>query len=83
MSSETDFVILTQNLSNNNDSDDEIVIEDKPLVCPSKWETENTLETPQNAFLYAKKYDSKMQNLILQLEVLMDTENNKTVIRNL
>ena len=52
--------------------DDEIVIEDEPPVRQS--ETENALETLQNASLYSTKYGSEIQNLILQLEKLMDTE---------
>ena len=63
----TNSEILSQILSDNDDSDDEIV-EDKLPVCPSKRDTENALETLQNAS------SSEMQNLVLQLEKLMSTE---------
>ena len=57
-----------------NDVSDEIVIEDEPPVRPSKSETENDLETLRIASLYSTKYGSEIQNLVLQLEKLMDTE---------
>ena len=85
-SAATDSEILSQILDDNDDSDDEIVIEDKPPVRPSKMETENTLETLQNAFLYAIKYGFEMLNLVLQLDKLMDTErksnSQQKLVRN-
>ena len=70
----TDSEILPQILGNNDGSDDEIVIKDKPLARPSKKETENALEILQNASLYTNKFGSEMQNLIFQLKKLMNTE---------
>ena len=85
-SAATDSEILSQILDDNDDSDDEIVIEDKPPVRPSKMEAENALETLQNAFLYAIKYGFEMQNLVLQLDKLMDTErksnSQQKLVRN-
>ena len=83
-SAATDSEILSQILDNNDDSDGEIVIEDKPR--PSKMEAENALETLHNAFLYAIKYGFEMQNLVLQLDKLMDTErksnSQQKLVRN-
>ena len=72
----TDSEILPQMLGNNDGSDDEIVIKDKPLARPSKKETENALEILQNASLYTNKFGSEMQNIIFQLKKLMNTERN-------
>lgn len=78
VSAATDSEILSQILDDNDDSDDEIVIEDKPPVRPSKMEAENVLETLQNVFLYAIKYGFEMQNLVLHLDKLMDTERKSS-----
>ena len=71
----TDSEILSQILGDKDDND-EIEIEEEPPVRPSKSETENALETLQNASLYSTKYGSEIQNLVLQLEKLMDTERS-------
>ena len=72
-SAATDSKMLLQILGDNDDRDNKIVIENKTPVRPSKRETENALATLQNASLYANKYGSDMQNLVLQLEKLMVT----------
>ena len=83
-SAATDSEVLSQILGDNDDSDDEIAIEEKPSARPSKRETENALESLQNASLYPNKYRSKMENLVVQLEKLMNTQKeNLTVSRNL
>ena len=60
VSAATNSEILSQILDDNDDSDDKIVIEDKPTVHSSKSEMENALETPQNASRYANIHGSEM-----------------------
>ena len=83
-SAATDSEALSQILDDNDDSNDEIVIEEKLSARASKRETENALESLQNASLNPNKYSSKMENLVAQLEKLMNTQKeNLTVSRNL
>ena len=70
----SDSKILPQILRDKDDSDEKVVTKDKLSITSFKKENRKRTGTLQNVSLFANKYSSKIQILVLQLETLMDPE---------